>query len=154
LLAYLAETNPQVGCHIVIVPKSTVSNWEREFKKWCPTIRTIRLLGTKEERQHVCKNLLKPGKFDVLIASYESCLKEKSSIMKIQWNYLIIDEAHRLKNENSSLSIITRLFLCQHRLLITGTPLQVCLLSFLDPTPLNAPPSLLCRTTSTSSGLS
>jgi SWI/SNF-related matrix-associated actin-dependent regulator of chromatin subfamily A member 5 len=80
----------------------------------------------------VCKNLLKPGKFDVLIASYESCLKEKSSIMKIQWNYLIIDEAHRLKNENSSLAIITRSFVCEHRLLITGTPLQVCLLCFLS----------------------
>jgi SWI/SNF-related matrix-associated actin-dependent regulator of chromatin subfamily A member 5 len=92
---------------------------------WCPKIRTIRLLGSKAERQEVCKNLLKPGKFDVLIASYESCLKEKSSILKVKWNYLIVDEAHRLKNENSSLSKITRLFHCHHRLLITGTPLQV-----------------------------
>jgi SWI/SNF-related matrix-associated actin-dependent regulator of chromatin subfamily A member 5 len=92
LIAYLAETHIHPGCHIVIVPKATVSNWEREFKRWCPTIRTIRLLGTKAERQQVCETQLQQGKFDVLISSYESCMIEKSRIKKIKWNYLIVDE--------------------------------------------------------------
>lgn len=43
----------------------------------------------------------------------------------IRWRYLLIDEAHRIKNENSSLSKTVRLLSTQFRLLITGTPLQV-----------------------------
>lgn len=51
-------------------------------------------------------------------------LKEKSMLSKVMWEYCIIDEAHRIKNENSLLSQVVRIFTCRHRLLITGTPLQ------------------------------
>lgn len=87
--------------------------------------------GVKEERQHFLNNELPvdetTGKyrFDVLVTSYEGVLKEKGQFSRIAWNYLIIDEAHRIKNENSSLSLAVRKIKPQFRLLITGTPLQV-----------------------------
>ncbi len=65
-----------------------------------------------------------PGDFDVLITSYEMCLREKSTFKKFSWEYIIIDEAHRIKNVDSLLSQIVRVFSSRGRLLITGTPLQ------------------------------
>jgi SWI/SNF-related matrix-associated actin-dependent regulator of chromatin subfamily A member 5 len=62
--------------------------------------------------------------FEVCITSYEVCIREKSQFKKIKWEYIIIDEAHRIKNENSMLSQLVRLFQSRNRLLITGTPLQ------------------------------
>lgn len=128
-LAYLREGRGVKGPHIVIVPKSVVGNWIREFKKWCPSIRAIRMGGTKEERlifekEHLPKDSAGKFKWDVLVTSYEGILREKSKLGKIAWRYLIIDEAHRIKNENSSLSKAVRLMNTEHRLLITGTPLQ------------------------------
>ena len=130
-LAYLRESRGIKGQHIVIVPKSVVGNWMREFKKWCPVIRTVRLGGTKDERQRFLSEHADPdpetGKYDwdVLVTSYEGFLKMKSKLSKIGFQYLIIDEAHRIKNENSSLSRAVRLAKTDFRLLITGTPLQV-----------------------------
>merc|ERR1719215_1670784 len=101
LLAYLRESRGIRGPHLVIVPKSVVGNWMKELKKWCPQIHAIRMLGTKEERKRVVKDYLTAGmnkkkmKFDVLVTSYEGVLREKGSMRKVQWNYLIIDEAHR-----------------------------------------------------------
>ena len=62
---------------------------------------------------------------DVLITTYEMAIIEKAVLKKFSWRYLIIDEAHRIKNENSILSKIVRMYSSNHRLLITGTPLQV-----------------------------
>ena len=111
--------------------QKTKGNWMREFKKWCPSIRTIRMGGTKDERIIFEKEHLPVDKttgkhkWDVLVTSYEGALKEKTKLGKIDWKYLIIDEAHRIKNENSSLSKAVRTINTGHRLLITGTPLQV-----------------------------
>jgi SWI/SNF-related matrix-associated actin-dependent regulator of chromatin subfamily A member 5 len=63
-------------------------------------------------------------KFDILITSYEMCMREKSTLRKFSWEYIIIDEAHRIKNVDSLLSQIIRTFVSRGRLLITGTPLQ------------------------------
>jgi predicted AAA+ superfamily ATPase len=46
-------------------------------------------------------------------------------LRRFSWRYIIIDEAHRIKNENSLLSKTMRLYNTNYRLLITGTPLQV-----------------------------
>lgn len=129
LLAYLRESRGVRGPHLVIVPKSVVGNWIREFRKWCPVIRAVRMGGTKAERQaFIQQDLPKDAngkhKFDVLVTSYEGLLKEKGKFGKIDWRYLVIDEAHRIKNENSSLSKAVRTIPTQFRLLITGTPLQ------------------------------
>jgi SWI/SNF-related matrix-associated actin-dependent regulator of chromatin subfamily A member 5 len=123
LLAYLRESRNISGPHMVIVPKSTVSNWLREFRRWCPVMRTVKLLGTKVEREKAIE-VVRSKKFDVCIASYESCLLEQSALTRFKWNYTIIDEAHRIKNEKSSLSKMVRALKTEFRLLITGTPLQ------------------------------
>lgn len=52
------------------------------------------------------------------------CLREKTTFKKFSWEYIIIDEAHRIKNVDSLLSQIVRVFDSRGRLLITGTPLQ------------------------------
>jgi SNF2 family DNA or RNA helicase len=65
-----------------------------------------------------------PGEWDVCVTSYEMVIKEKGVFKKFNWRYMVIDEAHRIKNEKSKLSEIVREFKTTNRLLLTGTPLQ------------------------------
>ncbi|KAH3662274.1 hypothetical protein OGAPHI_005523 [Ogataea philodendri] len=112
------------GPFIVVVPKSTLDNWRREFAKWTPDVNVLVLQGNKEERAELLNDRLMEADFDVCITSFEMVIREKSKLGKVRWEYIIIDEAHRIKNEESALSQIIRLFYSKHRLLITGTPLQ------------------------------
>ncbi|SCU84913.1 LAMI_0C09384g1_1 [Lachancea mirantina] len=123
-LGYLRYVKNVDGPFIVIVPKSTLDNWQREFAKWTPEVNTVILRGDKEERQTIIKEVILEAKFDVLITSYEMVIKEKAALKRLMWRYIVIDEAHRIKNEQSALSQIIRLFYSKNRLLITGTPLQ------------------------------
>ncbi|AQZ12783.1 ISW2 (YOR304W) [Zygosaccharomyces parabailii] len=112
------------GPFLIIVPKSTLDNWRREFEKWTPEVDVLVLHGDKEERRELLQNRVLQARFDVLISSYEMVIKEKNTLKRVAWQYLVIDEAHRIKNEKSTLSQIIRLFYSRNRLLITGTPLQ------------------------------
>ena len=120
-LRYIAGIH---GPHLVAVPKSTLDNWKREFAKWCPEVNVLVLQGDKDARAELIKERLVPDGFDVCITSYEMILREKSHLKKFAWEYIIIDEAHRIKNEESSLAQMVRMFNSRSRLLITGTPLQ------------------------------
>jgi SWI/SNF-related matrix-associated actin-dependent regulator of chromatin subfamily A member 5 len=123
-IGYLRFLRGIDGPHLVAVPKSTLDNWKREFEKWIPEVNVLVLQGQKEERQQLIQDRLVDEKFDVCITSYEMILREKSHLKKFAWEYIIIDEAHRIKNEESSLAQIIRVFNSRNRLLITGTPLQ------------------------------
>ncbi|XP_078168036.1 putative chromatin-remodeling complex ATPase chain [Carex rostrata] len=124
LLGYLHEFRGITGPHMVVAPKSTLGNWMNEIKRFCPVLRAIKFLGNIEERAHIRDNLLVPGKFDVCVTSFEMAIKEKTALRRFSWRYIIIDEAHRIKNENSLLSKTMRLYNTNYRMLITGTPLQ------------------------------
>ncbi|KAL0927877.1 hypothetical protein M5K25_002098 [Dendrobium thyrsiflorum] len=124
LLGYLYEFRGITGPHMVVAPKSTLGNWMREIKRFCPILRAVKFLGNPEERAHIRENLLVAGKFDVCVTSFEMAIKEKTALRRFSWRYIIIDEAHRIKNENSLLSKTMRLYSANYRLLITGTPLQ------------------------------
>ncbi|CAN1238801.1 ISWI chromatin-remodeling complex ATPase CHR17 [Linum grandiflorum] len=124
LLGYLHEFRGITGPHMVVAPKSTLGNWMNEIRRFCPVLRPIKFLGNPEERRLIREELLVAGKFDVCVTSFEMAIKEKSALRRFSWRYIIIDEAHRIKNENSLLSKTMRLYNTNFRLLITGTPLQ------------------------------
>ncbi|KAI0202060.1 chromatin-remodeling complex ATPase-like protein [Astrocystis sublimbata] len=123
-LGYLRHIMGINGPHLVLVPKSTLDNWRREFERWTPEVNVLVLQGAKDERHALISERLVDDGFDVCITSYEMVLREKTHLKKFAWEYIIIDEAHRIKNEESSLAQVIRLFNSRNRLLITGTPLQ------------------------------
>lgn len=123
-LAYLKHIRSINGPHLIVVPKSTLQNWAREFGRWTADFKVCVLQGTKEERQEIIQNQLIPQDFEICVTSYEMCLREKGTFRKFSFEYIVIDEAHRIKNVNSMLSQIVREFTSRGRLLITGTPLQ------------------------------
>ena len=123
LMAYLKQFKKKYGYFLVIVPKSTMPNWARECKLWIPTLNCIILNPVKEEREETLK-LIAKHKFEVVITSYEGVNICINKLKKIKWELLIIDEAHRIKNENALLSKNVRLLESKFRILVTGTPLQ------------------------------
>jgi SWI/SNF-related matrix-associated actin-dependent regulator of chromatin subfamily A member 5 len=123
-LGYLKHHCDIKGPHLIAVPKSTLNNWEREFHQWTQDVDVLVLQGAKEDRAQLITDRLTDENFDVCVTSYEMILREKTHLKKHAWRYIIIDEAHRIKNEESSLARNMREFNSQNRLLITGTPLQ------------------------------
>lgn len=64
-------------------------------------------------------------KFNVLVTTYEFVMFDRSKLSRIDWKYIIIDEAQRMKDRDSVLARDLDRYRCQRRLLLTGTPLQV-----------------------------
>ncbi|CAF2997827.1 unnamed protein product [Rotaria socialis] len=123
LLGYMKLCRKSVP-HLVISPKSTLRNWMNELKRWVPSLNSVCLIGSAEERSRVIREEVEPGGWDVVVTSYEIVLREAAILKKYNWCYVVIDEAHRIKNEQSKLSKMVRLLKSRNRLLITGTPLQ------------------------------
>ena len=60
------------GLHLIVAPKSTLTNWKNEFEKWCPAFRCVKLTAAEAERTEVLRDQLLPGKFDVCVTTYEA----------------------------------------------------------------------------------
>ena len=123
LFAYLIEHKNNEGPFLVVVPLTTINNWMNEFEKWAPTIHVITYKGKKHERPMLA-NHLKNDKFHVVLTTYEYILNDKSTLCKIQWQYIIVDEGHRMKNTKSKFAMtLGQAYTSAHRILLTGTPL-------------------------------
>ena len=90
LMGYLKEARGNKGPHLIISPKSTLSNWLRECARWCPSLTATKLIGDENERKEAFHEFSE-GAFDVLITSYEMVVKEKSALKKVKWDHIIID---------------------------------------------------------------
>ncbi|XP_062916127.1 chromodomain-helicase-DNA-binding protein 8-like [Mobula hypostoma] len=137
------------GPFLVIAPLSTITNWEREFSTWTD-MNAIVYHGSLASRQMIQqyemyfrdpKGHFIPGayRFDALITTFEMILSDCPELREIAWRCVIIDEAHRLKNRNCKLLEGLKLMELEHKVLLTGTPLQntveelFSLLNFLEP---------------------
>ncbi|KAG6108575.1 hypothetical protein E4U13_006389 [Claviceps humidiphila] len=124
LITYLIERKQQGGPYLVIVPLSTLTNWNLEFEKWAPSISRIVYKGPPNTRK-LQQEKIRQGRFQVLLTTYEYIIKDRPILSKIKWFHMIIDEGHRMKNSNSKLSAtISQYYMTRFRLILTGTPLQ------------------------------
>ena len=131
LLAFLREAGVW-GPVLIMGPLSTLGNWMNEFAKWLPSVSVLRYHGDKEERKQLRAKLKEEGRkslmdHSVIVTSYEMVRIDASVFQSIEWFYLIVDEGHRLKNNECQL--MQCLFTFAHnpntsRLILTGTPLQ------------------------------
>ncbi|XP_010942119.1 CHD3-type chromatin-remodeling factor PICKLE [Elaeis guineensis] len=148
-IAFLASLSEEkLFPHLVVAPLSTLRNWEREFATWAPQLNIVMYFGSAQAREIIRqyefyfpkektkKNKKKKNvqgshqnkqariKFDVLLTSYEMINMDSGILKPIQWECMIVDEGHRLKNKDSKLFLQLKLFSTKHRVLLTGTPLQ------------------------------
>uniref|UniRef100_A0A4W4DWC9 DNA helicase n=1 Tax=Electrophorus electricus TaxID=8005 RepID=A0A4W4DWC9_ELEEL len=150
------------GPFLVSAPLSTIINWEREFEMWAPDFYVVTYTGDKDSRAIIRENEFSfddtavkggkkafklrkeaPIKFHVLLTSYELVTIDQTALKSIEWACLVVDEAHRLKNNQSKFFRRLNDYKIDHKLLLTGTPLQnnleelFHLLNFLTPNRFN-----------------
>lgn len=136
---------------LVLVPLSTMPNWFSEFSLWAPDVNVVEYHGCAKARATIrqyewhasdpndANKRTASYKFNVLLTTYEMVLADSSHLRGVPWEVLVVDEGHRLKNSESKLFNLLNSFFFQHRVLLTGTPLQnnigemYNLLNFLQP---------------------
>ncbi|XP_011308420.1 chromodomain-helicase-DNA-binding protein 1 isoform X2 [Fopius arisanus] len=127
-LYYLFHTHQLYGPFLLVVPLSTMTSWQREMAQWAPDMNFVTYLGDVTSRnvirEYEWSYPSKRLKFNAILTTYEIVLKDKAFLGALNWSVLLVDEAHRLKNDDSLLYKALTEFSTNHRLLITGTPLQ------------------------------
>jgi SNF2 family DNA or RNA helicase len=144
--AFLQELQSQPAAQIkgpflIVAPLSLIEQWQSELRSWAPDMNVILYHGSAAAREFLVKQefyftdqfipkadvaklkKLQVTKFHVLITTYEVVLKDISTLSKIRWKTLIVDEAHRLKNNKARLFLELSSFPRDHCILLTGTPL-------------------------------
>lgn len=123
---------------LVVAPNATILNWYREFAKWAPQLRVVPYMGSaasrkiirdyelfhdtnkSNHRNQVSTNGGKRLKCHVVVTSYESVMAEPFVFKNIPWEVCVVDEAHRLKNDDCKLFDILKQLTVAYKILLTG----------------------------------
>lgn len=116
------------GPFLVCAPMSVAFNWINELKLFAPSIPTVLYHGSKEERRGLTKHIMRSseihGCHPVVITTYELVLRDSMQLSKFDWDYMILDEGHRVKNSECKLLHRLKSIKAGAKLILTGTPLQ------------------------------
>jgi len=127
-LAKLAKEDRNQGPHLVVVPASTFQNWNREFSMWAPFLTVLAYHGSAKHRLELQYQVAEaPSYPNVIITTYEVCVnqpQDRRFLRAFPLSYLVMDEAHCIKNRESTRFKNLSLLKYQHALLLTGTPIQ------------------------------
>ncbi|KAK7790263.1 hypothetical protein R5R35_012632 [Gryllus longicercus] len=123
--------------HVVVVPSSTLDNWRKELERWCPALNVVVYHGSQFERKSMRVKWVHDGMegVDVILTTYNtmtSTPEEKKMFRVLPFHYAVIDEAHLLKNMTTQRYETMMRVNAEHRILLTGTPLQNTLMELMS----------------------
>jgi non-specific serine/threonine protein kinase len=104
---------------LIVVPRSLMFNWEREVQKFAPSLRVLRWEGaSRTEDTSEFQN------YDLVLMTYRIMLNEIERLRQFRFHYAVLDEAQAIKNPLSQTARAARLLNAEHRLTLTGTPVE------------------------------
>lgn len=107
LLKYLYKTKNNIGPHLIVAPSSTIENWERECNKWFPESVVVVYHGDLNKKYELRRKYNDKSKFNIMIINYtifekDQLRNDRKYLKLFHFNYLILDEAHIIRNCDSS----------------------------------------------------
>lgn len=106
---------------LIVCPPTLTGHWYYEIQKYVENLRPILYTGNSKERSRL---LGKIQSYDVIITSYEVVRNDIANLQGYKWLYCILDEGHVIKNAKTKLTKAVKNIQAQHRLILSGTPIQ------------------------------
>ena len=126
-IAHLMHVEKVKGPHLVVVPLSVLFNWMQEFKKFCPSVKVIRLHANDKNEQKRMRTVISDASITEVVVTTYDLVKAgglMTALKKIIWNSIILDEGHRIKNDEAQVTRACCGLRGRFRLILTGTPVQ------------------------------
>lgn len=125
-MAYLADIKEREkgegGASLLICPTSVIGNWEKELKRFAPTLKVMLHYGGKRSKGEELEEAAREA--DLVITSYALAQLDEEELSRLNWNSLCLDEAQNIKNVYTKQSSAIRRLEARHRIALTGTPME------------------------------
>lgn len=106
---------------LIICPSTLTGHWYYETLKYADNLKPVLYTGNSRERTKLISRL---HQYDVVITSYEVVRNDIANFEHLNWFYCILDEGHIIKNAKTKLTKAVKCIRAQHRLILSGTPIQ------------------------------
>ncbi len=106
---------------LIVCPTSLLYNWKEEFSKFDPELQVLVVDGIPSARKRIIENI---SKYDVIITSYTLLQKDIEHYKTVTFGYVVLDEAQHIKNRGTRNAKSVKMIVAEHRLILSGTPIE------------------------------
>ncbi len=117
--AAASDGAPAPGPSLVVVPRSLVFNWRQEAERFTPSLRVLEHTGTDRDRSGASF-----ADYDAILTTYGTLRRDIPELKDVRFDYCILDESQAIKNANTASAKAARLVQADHRLALSGTPIE------------------------------
>ncbi|KAG9961139.1 SNF2 family DNA-dependent ATPase domain-containing protein, partial [Aureobasidium melanogenum] len=106
---------------LIVCPPTLSGHWQQEIRTYAPFLNAVAYVGPPSERN---KHRAKLAEADIVITSYDICRNDVEVFAPHTWNYCVLDEGHLIKNPKAKVTQAVKRLASNHRLILSGTPIQ------------------------------
>jgi TATA-binding protein-associated factor len=106
---------------LIVCPPTLSGHWQQEIKQYAPFLSCVAYVGPPAERGRLLGEL---EDADIVITSYDICRNDNDVFLPVSWNYCVLDEGHLIKNPKAKITLAVKRLISNHRLILSGTPIQ------------------------------